>query len=189
MLFCSVWQCIKTFLENVVCYYGLMWWFGHSDKDIKRDNPQIWCHDLVPNELYNVLYTSNCIFASKDKDGITNSNTFSTNTFICLSYNKASFCFRVGELCKSDKHVLIFFNMNQIQNERIFFYNVQQWIVHNKTRNTFRSNRVQYWFLIYFKTSIYLACNVMSTAQLFTLLLRHPSGRQCVSVINFLSRS
>ncbi len=71
---------------------------GHSDKDIKRDNPQIWCHDLVPNELYNVLYTSNCIFASKDKDGITNSNTLAQTLLFVSHITKLVFVQSGGAL-------------------------------------------------------------------------------------------
>lgn len=77
-----------------------MWWFGHSDKDIKRDNAQIWCRDLVPDELYNVLYTSNCIFASKDKDGNTNGNKFSTNTLFVSHITKLVFVSEWGSFVK-----------------------------------------------------------------------------------------
>lgn len=90
----------QNLFRGVVCYYGLMWWFGHIDKDIKRDNAQIWCCDLVPDELYNVLYTSNCIFASKDKDGNTNGNKFSTNTLFVSHITKLVFVSEWGSFVK-----------------------------------------------------------------------------------------
>lgn len=126
----------QNLFRGVVCNYWLMWWFGRNEKDIKRDNPQIWCRDPAPDELYNVLYTSNCIFASKDKDGNTNDNKFSTNTLFVSQITKLVFVSEWGGFVTVTKNLLIFFNMNQIQNERIFvvenvslyfiFYNVQQ---------------------------------------------------------------
>lgn len=99
-----------------------MWWFGRNEKDIKRDNPQIWCRDPAPDELYNVLYTPNCIFASKDKDGNTNINTFYTNTLFVSQITKLVFVSERGSFVTVTKKIFIFFffNMNQIQNERIF---------------------------------------------------------------------